>query len=65
MSVRQDRFTFFGVLVAVVIVVLGYLQLGQLYPVTGRGDDSADEKPGVEDEQEKPGAAPLEGGTQP
>ena len=36
MSVRQDRFTFFGVLIAVVIVVLGYLQLGQLYPVAGR-----------------------------
>ena len=36
MSFRQDRLTFFGVLVAVVIAVLGYLQLGSLYPVEGR-----------------------------
>ena len=38
MSVKQDRFTFFGVLVAVVIVVLGYLQIAQMYPVAGRED---------------------------
>lgn len=36
MSFRQDRLTFFGVLAAVVIAVLGYLQLGTLYPVQGR-----------------------------
>jgi len=66
MSVRQDRFTFFGVLIAVVIVVLGYLQLGQLYPVAGRGDGSAaDEVPGVQDEQDHPGVAPLEGEAKP
>ena len=40
MSRRQDRLTFFGVLAAVVVVVLGYLQLGQLYPTTGRTDAS-------------------------
>ncbi len=36
MSLRQDRLTFFGVLVAVVIAVLGYLQLGSMYPLEGR-----------------------------
>lgn len=41
MSVRQDRLTFFGVLAAVIIVVLGYLQLGQLYPVAGRQTPAA------------------------
>lgn len=40
MSVQQDRCTFFGVLVAVVIVVLGYLQLSQLYPVAGNKNRS-------------------------
>lgn len=38
MSVQQDRMTFFGVLIAVVVVVIGYLQLGQMYPVAGRAD---------------------------
>lgn len=41
MSLRQDRLTFFGVLVAVVIAVLGYLQLGSMYPLQGRAEDSA------------------------
>lgn len=41
MSVQQDRFTFFGVMAAVVIVVLGYLQLSQLYPVAGNNRRSA------------------------
>ena len=44
MSVKQDRYTFFGVLAAVVIVVLGYLQLGRLYPVAGRADHTPDDK---------------------
>lgn len=67
MSVRQDRFTFFGVLAAVVIVVLGYLQLGQLYPVAGRGESSAhDTNHDLEKESgDQPGAAPREGETQP
>lgn len=69
MSVQQDRFTFFAVLVAVVVVVLGYLQLGQLYPVAGRGDDSAGGTPGVETEpiQSKEGEAkaPREGDAWP
>jgi len=56
MSVRQDRFTFFGVLVAVVIVVLGYLQLGQLYPVVGR--DAPEVQP--VDEQPDENADPEE-----
>ena len=38
MSIRQDRLTFFGVLVAVVIAVVGYLQIGTMYPVQGRAD---------------------------
>lgn len=66
MSVRQDRFTFFGVLAAVVIVVLGYLQLGQLYPVAGRGDASAHDRTNTnEDEVNQPGAAPRGGESQP
>ena len=64
MSVQQDRFTFFGVLAAVVIVVLGYLQLSQLYPIAGRGDDSVHGTPNDHD-VEKPGAVPREGETQP
>lgn len=40
MSLRQDRLTFFGVLIAVVVAVLGYLQLGSMYPVEGRADDT-------------------------
>ena len=56
MSVRQDRFTFFGVLIAVVIVVLGYLQLGQLYPVAGR--DATEAQPAEEQPDEN--AAPEE-----
>ncbi|MFN3168292.1 MAG: hypothetical protein ACE37H_14630 [Phycisphaeraceae bacterium] len=39
MSLKQDRLTFFGVLVAVVIAVLGYLQLGSMYPVQGRAQE--------------------------
>ena len=57
MSVRQDRFTFFGVLIAVVIVVLGYLQLGQLYPVAGRAapaELTTDEPDGSIDEPPTP-----------
>lgn len=64
MSVQQDRFTFFGVLAAVVIVVLGYLQLSQLYPVAGRGDDSAHDTPN-DHEVDQPGAVPREGESQP
>jgi len=30
MSVQQDRLTFFGVLIAVVVVVIGYMQLGRI-----------------------------------
>lgn len=40
MSVQQDRLTFFGVLIAVVVVVIGYLQLGGMYPTAGRADAS-------------------------
>lgn len=65
MSVRQDRFTFFGVLVAVVIVVLGYLQLGQLYPVAGRDDGSGHDAKEAEGGIDDSGEAPLEGDAQP
>lgn len=66
MSVRQDRFTFFGVLIAVVIVVLGYLQLGQLYPVAGRGDVSMDSSQGATQEDgEAKETAPREGDARP
>ena len=61
MSIRQDRLTFFGVLIAVVIAVIGYLQIGALYPVQGqaqstpvRGDEAektTDEPSGLETEQ--------------
>ncbi|MEM6260128.1 MAG: hypothetical protein AAF711_16255 [Planctomycetota bacterium] len=65
MSVQQDRFTFFGVLIAVVIVVLGYLQLSQLYPVAGRADDTAQDFEQAKHEAEEDDAAPLEGDAQP
>lgn len=65
MSVQQDRFTFFGVLAAVVIVVLGYLQLGQLYPVEGREDGVARDAGDAKHEEERTEAAPLEGDAQP
>lgn len=47
MSLRQDRLTFFGVLIAVVIAVLGYLQLGSMYPLQGRADDSISKRSDV------------------
>lgn len=63
MSVQQDRLTFFGVIVAVVVVVIGYLQLGRMYPTAGRADTAS----GVPSErfephppaggQEEPGAS--------
>lgn len=65
MSARQDRYTFFGVLAAVVIVVLGYLQLGQLYPLTGRGDDGLDDTQAVEDKNAKDEEVSVEGKSQP
>ena len=65
MSVRQDRFTFFGVLAAVVIVVLGYLQLGRMYPLTGREDVAAEEAAQEENEAEPKEKAPREGEAQP
>lgn len=65
MSVRQDRFTFFGVLVAVVIVVLGYLQLGQLYPVAGREDSSGHDAQEAKASVDESGDAPLEGEARP
>lgn len=65
MSVRQDRYTFFGVLAAVVIVVLGYLQLGRMYPLTGRDDVAAERTPGDVEESAEPGLAPREGEAQP
>lgn len=43
MSVQQDRLTFFGVLIAVVVVVIGYLQIGGFYPAAGHAQpDNAD-----------------------
>ena len=65
MSVRQDRYTFFGVLAAVVIVVLGYLQLGRMYPLTGREDVAAEQTPVDAQETEETGLAPREGEAQP
>ena len=64
MSVQQDRLTFFGVLAAVAIVVLGYLQLGRLYPVAGREDVSAKQTQDTESERERE-SAPLEGESRP
>lgn len=65
MSVRQDRYTFFGVLAAVVIVVLGYLQLGQMYPLAGREDVTAEQTPKEAQETEETGLTPREGEAQP
>ena len=65
MSVRQDRFTFFGVLVAVVIVVLGYLQLARIYPVAGHDGDAAADAGETEQQQDRPGATTREGEAQP
>jgi Tfp pilus assembly protein PilV len=67
MSVQQDRFTFFGVLIAVVIVVLGYLQIAQLYPVAGRGDAASSTRntsPPADDAGQRT-TAPREGDAQP
>ena len=36
MSVVRDRLTFFAVMVAVCVAVVGYLQLANLYPTQGR-----------------------------
>lgn len=44
MSFEQDRLTFIGVLIAVVVVVLGYLQLGQFYPTAGRASEGSPEE---------------------
>lgn len=44
MSLNQDRLTFFGVLVAVVVVVLGYLQLGHLYPTATDAAETTDQE---------------------
>lgn len=55
MSIRQDRLTFFGVLVAVVIAVLGYLQLGSLYPVEGRAQSPSKPDAAVEKDQDPSG----------
>lgn len=65
MSVRQDRYTFFGVLAAVVIVVLGYLQLGRMYPLTGREDVAVDQPEQEAGEGENAGGASREGEAQP
>ena len=54
MSVQQDRLTFIGVLAAVVVVVVAYLQLGRLYPTAGRahvpGDTARQVDNAVDDE---------------
>lgn len=39
MSVARDRFTFFAVMAAVGVAVLGYVQLGNVYPTQGRASD--------------------------
>lgn len=69
MSVRQDRFTFFGVLIAVVIVVIGYLQLSRLYPdpVSGRDDSVAqnEHQERTEERIQEAKEAPPEGESQP
>ncbi|MEM1354916.1 MAG: hypothetical protein AAGH88_08535 [Planctomycetota bacterium] len=41
MSIGQDRLTFYGVLVAIVIAVIGYIQIAKLYPVAGRTEAQA------------------------
>jgi cytochrome c-type biogenesis protein CcmH/NrfG len=38
MSIGQDRLTFYGVLAAIVIAIVGYFQIGKLYPVAGHPD---------------------------
>ena len=53
MSLRQDRLTFFGVLVAVVVAVLGYLQLGTMYPVEGRAEEAGASRAGGPDASEQ------------
>jgi Tfp pilus assembly protein PilV len=69
MSVRQDRFTFFGVLIAVVIVVIGYLQLSRLYPdpVSGRDDSVAqnEHQERTQDRIQEAKEVPPEGESQP
>lgn len=40
MSVSRDRITFFAVLVAVGVAVWGYVQIGGVYPTTGRDDST-------------------------
>lgn len=56
MSDQQDRFTFFGVLVAVVIVVLGYLQLSQRYPIAGSDRHPT---PGLSADADEPGSGEM------
>ena len=63
MSVHQDRLTFFGVLIAVVIVVIGYLQLSSLYPIEGREANAAQDT--HENNVDDAGEAPREGGALP
>ena len=58
MSVKQDRLTFFGVLIALVVVVIGYLQLGQIYPIAGRAASSSSEESA---ESIQPGTPDIEG----
>lgn len=58
MSLNQDRLTFFGVLIAVVVVLLGYLQLGQVYPVAGKDHATAGgQESNVEQEREQESGA--------
>lgn len=52
MAMGQDKLTFYGVLAAIVIAVVGYFQIGKLYPVTGHPE-------GVEARQDDP-ATPQE-----
>ena len=41
MSIGQDRLTFFGVLAAIVVAVVGYFQIAKMYPVAGRTEAKA------------------------
>lgn len=41
MSIGQDRLTFFGVLAAIVVAVVGYFQIAKMYPVAGRSEANA------------------------
>jgi len=63
MSRGQDRLTFFAVVAAVIIAVVGYMRLGELFPggVAGR-DDVAEQGEGGEmvEETEKEGEKDLE-----